>query len=236
MTTSPWCVMAVRSGWPGSSRPGWWWTRPSPRSSSAAAGPDGCGARVTELGDMSGLVANPGYWRAAAMELLEELPLSVLFGAHGERVVALLEQIQALSRTQAECLAANLDPDAGHAYGRAWLRWSEAQGQQRSTPADDWEGTLAAPGARGKDKSPIHSGFLLVHDQLRRRALALDGDQAIVIETDEDGETEEMLAPLWQDVSDALLYAAMAQGAPQYVDAGDEAALMRAWRACYGQR
>ena len=165
-------------------------------------------ARVTELGDMSGLVANPGYWRAAAMELLEELPLSVLFGAHGERVVALLEQIQALSRTQAECLAANLDPDAGHAYGRAWLRWSEAQGQQRSTPADDWEGTLAAPGARGKDKSPIHSGFLLVHDQLRRRALALDGDQAIVIETDEDGETEEMLAPLWQDVSDALLYAA----------------------------
>ena len=67
-------------------------------------------ARVTELGDMSGLVANPGYWRAAAMELLEELPLSVLFGAHGERVVALLEQIQALSRTQAECLAANLDP------------------------------------------------------------------------------------------------------------------------------
>ena len=73
------------------------------------------------------------------MELLEELPLFVLFGAHGERVVALLEQIQALSRTQAECLAANLDPDAGHAYGRAWLRWSEAQGQQRSTPADDWE-------------------------------------------------------------------------------------------------
>ena len=71
---------------------------------------------------------------------------------------------------------------------------------------------------------------------MRRRALALDGDQAIVIETDEDGETEEMLAPLWQDVSDALLYAAMAQGAPQYVDAGDEAALMRAWRACYGQR
>ena len=56
--------------------------------------------------------------------------------------------------------------------------------------------------------------------QLRRRALALDGDLAIVIETDEDGETEEMSAPLWQDVSDALLYAAMAQGAPQYVDAG----------------
>ena len=31
MTTSPWCVMAVRSGWPDSSRPGWWWTRPLPR-------------------------------------------------------------------------------------------------------------------------------------------------------------------------------------------------------------
>ena len=56
--------------------------------------------------------------------------------------------------------------------------------------------------------------------QLRHRALAIYGDRGIVIETDEDGETEEMLAPLWQDVSDALLYAAMAQGAPQYVDAG----------------
>ena len=71
---------------------------------------------------------------------------------------------------------------------------------------------------------------------MRHRALAIYGDRGIVIETDEDGETEEMLAPLCQDVSDALLYAAMAQGAPQYVDAGDEAALMRAWRACYGQR
>ena len=68
---------------------------------------------------------------------------------------------------------------------------------------------------------------------MRHRALAIYGDRGIVIETDEDGETEEMLAPLWQDVSDALLYAAMAQGAPQYVDAGDEAALMRAWRTCY---
>ncbi|MBR8654172.1 hypothetical protein KDH83_12800 [Achromobacter sp. Marseille-Q0513] len=48
---------------------------------------------------------------------------------------------------------------------------------------------------------------------MRSRALAINGDRAIVIETDEDGETEEMLAPLWQDVSDALLYAAMALGA-----------------------
>ena len=46
---------------------------------------------------------------------------------------------------------------------------------------------------------------------MRHRALAIYGDRGIVIETDEDGETEEMLAPLWQDVSDALLYAAMAR-------------------------
>ena len=170
------------------------------------------------------------------MELLEELPLSVLFGAHGERVVALLEQIQALSRTQAECrrrtwIRTPATPTAGP--GCAGPRRKGSSGPRRRTTG----GTLAAPGARGKDKSPIHSGFLLVHDQLRRRALALDGDQAIVIETDEDGETEEMLAPLWQDVSDALLYAAMAQGAPQYVDAGTRrrscapAGLLRATQA-----
>ena len=62
MTTSPWCVMAVRSGWPGSSRPGWWWTRPSPRSSSAAAGPDGCGARASR-----NWATCPAWWRTPAI-------------------------------------------------------------------------------------------------------------------------------------------------------------------------
>ena len=139
---------------------------------------------------MSGLVANPAIGARLPWSCWRNCRCLSCSARAGERVVALLEQIQALSRTQAECLAANLDPDAGHAYGRAWLRWSEAQGssgpRRRTTGKARWP----APGARGGNKSPIHSGFLLVHDQLRRRALALDGDLAIVIETDEDGETE----------------------------------------------
>ena len=93
------------------------------------------------------------------MELLEELPLFVLFGAHGERVVALLEQIQALSRTQAECLAANLirtpaTPTAGP--GCAGPRRKGSSGpRRRTTGSRRW-----APRPRAaSDKSPIHSGF-----------------------------------------------------------------------------
>lgn len=190
--------------------------------------------RVTELGDMSGLVANPGYWRAVALDLLEELPLAILFGPHGDRILALLARIEALTRDEAQCLSARLDADASAAYGRAWARWSQARGQGRSAHAHDWQGVIAAPSGRADDKSPIQSGFLLIHDQLRRRALELDGEHAVEVIIDEEGDAEESLAPLWQDASDAFLYAAMALGAPELVSAEDRAALMRAWDACYG--
>ena len=147
MTTSPWCVMAVRSGWPGSSRPGWWWTRPSPRSSSAAAGL----TAVARARHGTGRHVRPGG------------EPRLLRGCHGAAGgTAAVCPVRRARRARGGIAGA--DPgavahagrmpggepgsDAGHAYGRAWLRWSEAQGQQRSTPADDWEGTLAAPGAR----------------------------------------------------------------------------------------
>jgi len=43
-----------------------------------------------------------------------------------------------------------------------------------------------------------------------------------------------VLSPLWQQACDALLFAAMAQGAPQYVLADEARALNRAWDAALG--
>jgi len=189
--------------------------------------------RVRELGDMSGLVAQPGYWRAAAIELLEALPLSTLFGAHGDAVLTILTRINGLTRVQAQALAQNVDPHAAAAYGQAWIRWAQAGGDTRSTDPDEWHGTLAASRGRDKERSPIHSGFLLIHTQLRQRAKAIDGDDAFVL-IEEDGETEQVLSPLWQQACDALLFAAMAQGAPQYVLADEARALNRAWDAALG--
>ena len=73
---------------------------------------------------MSGLVAQPGYWRAAAIELLQPLPLGTLFGPHGEAVVDILARIPELTREQAQALGAHLPADGWDRYGRAWERWA----------------------------------------------------------------------------------------------------------------
>lgn len=198
--------------------------------------------RVTQLGDMSGLVAQPGYWRAAAIELREALPLSALFGPDGAVVAGLLTQIGSLSRAQAGQLAAGLPPRAWQAYGRAWMRWSEDRDAQAPPVTDAaeteslqaWRGVLAATRRCDKTRSPVHSGLLLIHTLLRQRAQAVDGDDAFVL-IEEDGETEQWLAPLWRDAADALLYAAMALGGARWVSAADAAELTRAWRGVFGE-
>lgn len=172
--------------------------------------------RVTQLGDMSGLVAQPGYWRAAAIELLQPLPPGALFGPHGDAVVDILARIPALSREQARALGAHLPADGWDRYGRAWERWSKDE-EGVPTPADappqsEWYGVLAAARRRDGARSPVHGGFLQIHGLLRQRAQAVDGEAAFIREVDEDGEVDESLAAPWDGASDALLFAAMARG------------------------
>ena len=184
--------------------------------------------RVEKLGDMTGLVAQPGYWRASAIELLEALPLSALFGPQGEAVLEIIAQINTLSREGAQALADNLPDTAWMAYSRAWMRWSHQDGEPAADDAGDWRGTLAATRRGDKARSPVHSGFLLIHAQLRQRAEQLDGAKAFVL-IEEDGETEQVLNPMWQAACDALLFAAMARAAPQYVSDDDAITLTHAW-------
>lgn len=199
--------------------------------------------RVTQLGDMSGLVAQPGYWRAAAIELLQPLPLGTLFGPHGEAVVDILARIPELTREQAQALGAGLPDDGWDRYGRAWERWAADEdgpvatppdGANEASPQSEWHGVLSAARRRGGAHSPIHAGFMQVHGLLRRRAEAVDGAAAFIREEDEDGEIDEWLAAPWDQASDALLFAAMARGAPQYLSAADAEALSRPWRDVFG--
>lgn len=190
--------------------------------------------RVEELGDMSGLVAQPGYWRAAAIDLLDEMPLSALFGPNGDAVLDILAPIGSLSRAQAQALAASLPDDAWMAYSRAWMRWSQAGGEQGAMTEEEWRGALAATRPGDKARSPVHSGFLLIHSQLRQRAAEIDGDDAFIL-VEEDGEIEQLLTPLWKAASNALLFAAMARGAPQYVSDEDAVTLMQAWNRAFDE-
>lgn len=190
--------------------------------------------RVVKLGDMSGLVADPGYWRAVTVELLDELPLSVLFGPQGEAVLDIIQKIDTLTRAQAQALADNVPHDAWMAYSRAWMRWSRQNeaGEPGAGDADEWRGVLAASRRGDKARSPIHSGFLLIHSQLRQRAARVEGDGAFIL-VEEDGETEQTLNPLWQGACDALLFAAMARAAPQYVSEDDALTLAQAWNRVF---
>ncbi|OZI49060.1 hypothetical protein [Bordetella genomosp. 5] len=192
--------------------------------------------RVTVLGDMSGLVAEPGYWRASEIELIDALPLSALFGPHGDAVLDVLARIESLSVAQATALSnANaLAPDAEAAYGRAWAHWSEGTPASAATPAQDWAGTLAASSRGGAARSPVHGGFLLIHGQLWKRAQAIGGADAILRTEDEDGEIEESLAAPWDGACSALLHAAMARGAPGLVPAADSTTLTRAFDTVFG--
>ena len=160
-------------------------------------------ARVKTLGDMSGLVAQPGYWRASSIELIEEIPVSALFGPHGDAIVNLLTQISALSPKQAEALQSNAAPRAWEAYSKAWTHWSETRKHPRSGSSESWRGVLAAPHRNDKKKSPINGGFVLISDLVRRRAQALEGYDAFTVESDDDGELEEVLTPKWSGASAA---------------------------------
>ena len=184
--------------------------------------------RVEKQGDMSDLVAQPGYWRASAIELLEAVPLSALFGPKGEVVLEIIAQISTLSRTDAQALADHLPENAWMAYSRAWMRWSQQDGEPAADEEGDWRGALAATRRSDKARSPVHSGFLLIHSQLRQRAEQLDGGNAFTL-IEEDGETEQVLKPMWQAACDALLFAAMARAAPQYVSDEDAVMLLQAW-------
>lgn len=57
---------------------------------------------------MSGLVANPGYWRASKIELIEALSCGALFGVAGEVIVLLLQDIKHIDTERSALLQTSL--------------------------------------------------------------------------------------------------------------------------------
>jgi len=190
--------------------------------------------RVVKLGDMSGLIANPGYWRATEIELIEELPVGMLFGAEGDRIVPLLGQIMTLASSEADALYTNRVKNscAEAAYTHAWRCWNENQKYPRSHTHDDGM-TLASPGNHDKETSPINYGFSLIHDLVWQRAREVEGQKAF-IEVVEYGETELELNQRWSAVSAAFLYKAMALSMSQYLSDIECEALTRLWASVFG--
>ena len=192
-------------------------------------------ARVVKLGDMSGLIANVHYWRANEIELIEELPVGLLFGENGDEIVPLLEQIGELTFTDVNRMYARNAEISGAkaAYARAWECWNKSLEHPRKHEYGEGM-TFASPGNRDKEMSPINHGFLLIHDLIWKHADEIEGEGAFV-EYIEYDETERELNPRWNAVCNAFLCKAMALGMQRHLSAEEKAALTRPWQAVFGK-
>jgi len=195
-------------------------------------------ARVVILGDMSNTIPNVWYRRASEIELIEELPVGMLFGAHGGEIVPLLNQIMVLSSPDVDALHANSaeKPAAEAAYARAWRCWNESLKFPRQHTYDNAL-VVGSPSMHDREKSPTNYGFSLISGLVRKRARELDGDEAFVEVEDvyEEDEVEIVLNPRWNAACCAFMYKAMALSMSQYISPADFAVLTQAWSSVFEQ-
>ena len=189
--------------------------------------------QIIKLGDMSNTISNVQYRRAREIKLIEELPIEILFGTHGNKIVPLLNQITMLNALNVDALYAN-SPEksvAEAAYTRAWKYWNENLKYPRSHTYNHGI-TIASPSRHDQEKSPINDGFSLISALVRKRAHELDGDEAFV----EDvyyGEVEIVLNPRWSAACSAFLYNAMALSMSPHLSSDDFSVLTQSWSSVF---
>lgn len=166
-----------------------------------------------------------GYTRALAVRVRNELPVTKLFGPHGEDVVRVIETAASLDAGRAAEFGARSTALAREAYARAWRTWIGRMDPGSIHLYADHSDTLAVPIAGMR--SPIAGGFMVLHGVVGDRARALAGDSAFI--AGEDGDL--YLAEPWGKAAGALLHAAMALGAPGLVPEADRAVLTEAWES-----
>jgi len=191
---------------------------------------------VIKLGDMSNTVPNVWYRRANEIELIEEIPVGMLFGPHGERILPLFSQVMELTSTEVNALHANNTSHsaAQAAYTSAWRHWNKNLKHPRSHTYEQEQGmTIASPPGSDRKNSPINYGFSLINDLVWRRARELDGENAF-IKYIEDGQTEIELNEHWRTTSSAFLHKAMELSMAQYLSSIECEALTQLWSSVFG--
>ena len=180
--------------------------------------------RIVDADGVAQVSAHANYTCAVAVDVLEELPASRLFGEHGDAVCSVLARAAQLDAIQANVLARARHPDAAAAYSRAWDRWLAAVDPSSIHRGDDLGATLDIQA--GSRMSPINRGFIIIHRTVSDRAASLLGPSAFIV--DEEG--DQWLEPTWSAAAAALTEAAMAFGAPTLCSEGDRIILTTAWR------
>ena len=149
------------------------------------------------------------WFRCQAFTVLAELPAWRVFGEHGDRVAAVIEQADGLTAEQVARLSI---PDRGAAdeiYRTGWERW-----RVRTTGAH-----------------PTGSGLSTIShaaDHAARRS-----DESLFVWDEDDG-IEYLHDPRWTAARSAALQAAMAWGAPELFTPPERQILTHAWTAITG--
>lgn len=169
----------------------------------------------------SNLAYPPFYTRAFAVEILEERPSHILFGRSGDPVGQVITAAHTLDARTAALLAASSVRGEDDAYSAVWSRWL---GAEEAAPARS-SAVLAVSGRSAV--SPVGHGLSVIHSEVERAARHASGAGAF--STDEDGDLS--LNEPWSTASRVLRCAALAFGAPEFVE--DRAPLVAAWNAVY---
>jgi hypothetical protein len=183
--------------------------------------------RKAEMKAHGGLRDDAPYTRAAAVKVLEEIPVASLFGARGAQVCTVIAAASELTLERAEALPGARHREAGAAQTRVWRRWL-SENRVADRYADDLDGTLAISDKR----SPVGAGLSVISSQTGRRAEAIAG-RAVWIQDPADDEGVWLGEP-WLTASLSLLDAALCFGAPEFVADDDRRVLAKAWRDVIG--
>lgn len=170
------------------------------------------------------------YTRAVTVRVLDEQPISQLFGSHGASVCQVLDKARQLEVLDVQALATSTSQTTRRAYSRAWSNWLAQVEPNSPHRGDDLSGTLAISGE--KTRSPIGAGFSVLYSVFVKRARELVGDSAFLV----DSEGEQSLVLEWANAFDALLAAAMAFGAPDAISPSDREALSSPWTRVFGEK
>ncbi len=151
-----------------------------------------------------------GYTRATAVDVLQELPLAMLFQHNGQAVVDFLNRISQLTAETVAALAESQDDEAARMHNAAWDRWLAS-----TDPASPFVGQnhagIIAMGAK-RPGSPVGQAPSVLYAQLAQRAREIAGDAAFVIEND-----EQSFRHPWSQAATCLQHALFAIGVAQHL-------------------
>lgn len=174
------------------------------------------------------LLPDASYTRAIAVDVLEELSPSVLFGSHGDEVIRVVETGLGLDEQIASELASARHPAADLEYSRAWNRWIAQQPHATHYRNQDHASTVAIAGA-GPSESPVGRALLLISRMVTNSAEHRGGAGSFIVDEDD----ERVLAEPWSSALSALLDTAMAYGAPHLADSDAATVLTAAWNTVF---